>query len=46
MEKGDKVVWSGIECVILLEMQDDYFCIATGDDSAQLVHKSELEVVQ
>jgi hypothetical protein len=46
MRTGDLVIWSGYKTTILTEYDHEFVYIAIGNDSAQLVHKSELEMLQ
>lgn len=43
MRTGDKVKWHGQEVVILMEYDEEFIYIATGEESAQLVHVDDLE---
>jgi hypothetical protein len=42
MKTGDKVIWDGLQFTVLVEYDDEYVYLSTGNDGAQLVHVSEL----
>ena len=46
MTTGDKVLWCGKIFTVLLEYDHEHIYLAIGDEGAQLVHVSELEMVE
>jgi len=46
MKTGNWVLWDGQRFQILVELDDEYVYLCTGEDSAALVHVSELQIVQ
>ena len=46
MKTGDWVMWGGLPFIIMAEYDDDYVYLAISTEGAQLVHKSELTMLQ
>jgi hypothetical protein len=46
MKTGDWVMWGGLPFIVMAEYDADYVYLHVNPDGAQLVHKSELEMVQ
>jgi len=45
MKTGNTVLWGGVQFQILCEYDSEFIYLSIGDDGAQLVHISELTLI-
>ena len=46
MKTGDWVMWGGLPFIVMAEYDFEFVYLAIGADGAQLVHKSDLAMLQ